>query len=162
MLLNACTDLLAMYPPRRRLVNSRHGAHLGSMRSRSRAARLERRQLRQLSKELSTIPGFGEPQRPPPHKAKDFLGAAVTLAILGAIVLQVTDGLASRCGAGLNPRTRPGSCSGMAAVAHHADGIVTLSAIACGALAVLAFIWYLLWGYKTNAPATETQDTPGI
>ena len=132
------------------------------MRSRSRAARLERRQLRQLSKELSTIPGFGKPQRPPPHKAKDFLGAAVTLAILGAIVLQVTDGFASRCGAELNPRTRPGNCSGIAAIANHAHEVVTLSAIACGVLAAVAFIWYMLWGYKTNGPVTENQDTSGI
>jgi hypothetical protein len=49
---------------------------------------MERRQLRQLRKDLSTIPGFGEPQRPPPHKAKDFLGAAVT-GLCGSDVKQI-------------------------------------------------------------------------
>jgi hypothetical protein len=129
------------------------------MRPRDKAARIGRRQLRQLSKELSTIPGFGEPQRPPPHRAKDFLGAAVTLAIIGTIFLQVTNGLASQCRAGLNPRAGPGACSGMSAVATHAHGIVTLFAVACASLAGLTFIWYMFWGYKTNGQMAGNRDT---
>jgi hypothetical protein len=127
------------------------------MSSPRKAARLDRRELRRLDKELSEIGGFPEPSGeqplkpgPPPHKPKDFLGAVVTLAIFGAILLDVTDGLASRCEAELNPRTGPGSCSGMAAVAHHAHAAVTVSVAACAALAVAAFIWYMLWGYKTS------------
>jgi len=150
-----------MYSPGRRLVNSCHAAHAGSVRSGSRAARRERRQLRQLDKELSTIPGFGDPRRPSPHLAKDFLGAAVTLAIIGVFVLQLTNGLASRCGARLNPRTRS-SCSGMAAIARHVDGVVTLSVIACASLAAFAFIWYMFWGYKINGQTRDNPDIPGL
>jgi hypothetical protein len=130
------------------------------MRSRGKAARMDRRELRKLDKELSKIGGFGEPPRPQPHKAKDFLGAAVTLAVIGAIILEITNVLASRCQAGLNPRTGSGSCTGVAAFAHHARTAVTLSVAACAALAVIAFIWYMFWGYKTNGPA-ENHDTPG-
>ena len=123
-----------------------------------RAARRERRVLRRMSKELSAIPGFGETHRPSPHAAKDFLGAAVTLAIVGAFGLQVTYGLASRCGTGLNPHAHA-ACSGVAAVAHHAQGVVTLIVISCAALAALSFIWYVLWGYKITGQATESRDT---
>ena len=130
------------------------------MRSRGRAARLDRRELRKLDRELSKIGGFGEPRRPQPHRAKDFLGAVVTLAIIGAILLEVTNVLASRCGAALSPRTGPGSCTGIAAVAHHVRAAVTLSVAACAAVAVTAFIWYVFWGYKTNGPA-EDHDAPG-
>jgi hypothetical protein len=35
-------------------------------------------------------------------------------------------------------------------MANHAHGIMTLCVIACAALAVTAFIWYMLWGYKIN------------
>jgi hypothetical protein len=84
-------------------------------------------------------------RRPPTSIAKDFLGAAVTLAIIGAIVLQATNGLASQCGAGPNPRTGPRTCSGVAAIAHHVDGVVTLCALSCAALAAAAFVWYMLW-----------------
>jgi hypothetical protein len=111
---------------------------------------MDRRELRKLDKELSKIGGFGEPSGPRPGKSKDFLGAVVTLAVIGAILLDVTNVLASRCDAELNPRADPGSCSGMAAVAHHAHAAVTVSVAACAALAVIAFIWYMLWGYKTN------------
>ena len=123
---------------------------------------MDRRELRRLDKELSKIGGFGEPPRPQPHKAKDFLGAAVTLAVIGAILLDITNVLASRCEAELNPRTGSGSgsCTGIAAVAHHAHTAVTLSVAACAALAVIAFIWYLFWGYKTNGPA-QNHDAPG-
>jgi hypothetical protein len=90
------------------------------------------------------------PRRPPSGIARDFLGAAMTLAIIGAIVLQATNRLASQCAAGPNPRTGPGTCSGVSAIAHHVDGVVTLCAIACAALAAAAFIWYMFWGYKST------------
>lgn len=153
------------------------------MGSRRRAARWERRQFRRLTKDLDlpevsdlrevsgfdqpvvggfhqpAISGFDRPHRPRRHPAKDFLGAAVTLAIIGIFVLQLTDGLARRCGTGPKSRTAPGSCSGAAAVAHHAQPVVTLSFAACAALAVISFIWYLLWGYKTNGQAGGTGPT---
>jgi hypothetical protein len=107
------------------------------------------------------ISGFDRPYRPRRHPAKDFLGAAVTLAIIGMFVLQLTDAAAHRCEAGPKSRTGRGSCSGAAAVAHHAQPVVTLSFAACAALAVAAFIWYLLWGYKTNGQASGTGPTRG-
>ena len=58
---------------------------------------------------------------PPSSIAKDFLGVAMTLAIIGAIVLQATNRLASPCGAGPNPRPGPGACSGVSALADHAE-----------------------------------------
>jgi hypothetical protein len=130
------------------------------MRPRNEPTRVGRRQLRQLSKDLSTIPGFGKPQEPPPHPATDFLGAAVTLAVIGAILLQVTDGLASQCGARLNPRAGPAACSGMAAIANHAHGVVTLCVIGCAAMAAIAFIWYMFWGYKVNGQVAQ-RPPPG-
>ncbi len=142
------------------LVSAGGGTHR-SMRSRTRAARWERRQFRRLSKDLSTIPGFGDPHRPPRHRAKDVLGAVVTLAIIGAILLEVTNSLASRCVAEVNPRAAPGACSGVAAMAYHAQGVVTLSVTACAALAVIAFIWYMFWGYKANGQAGGTEQTSG-
>ena len=117
--------------------------------------------LRQLEKELSAVPGFGETRRPSPHVAKDFLGAAVTLAIVGVFGLQVTNGLASQCGTGPKPHTHP-ACSGVAAVARHAQAAVTLIVISCAALAVMSFIWYMLWGYKINGEARENQNTSGM
>jgi hypothetical protein len=130
------------------------------MRPRGRAARLDRRELRKLDKELSKIGGFGEPKKPP-HVAKDFLGAVVTLAIIGALVLQATDVLASHCRTEPNPHTGPRRCSGIAAVAHHAAGAVTLSVAACAALAVTAFIWYIFWGYKTRGQPAQGHDASG-
>jgi hypothetical protein len=102
------------------------------------------------------ISGFDRPHRPRRHPAKDFLGAAVSLAIIGAFLLQLTDAAAHRCEAGPKSHTGPGSCSGPAAFAHHAQPLVTVSVAACAALAVIAFIWYLLWGYKTNGQASGT------
>jgi hypothetical protein len=101
---------------------------------------------------------FDEAQRPPPHMAKDFLGAAVTLAVIGTILLQVTNRLASQCGAALHSRTGPGACSGLPAIANHAHGIMTLCVMACAALAVTAFIWYMLWGYKVNSQMRGNRD----
>jgi len=127
---------------------------------RGRAARRERRQFRRLSKELSMIPGFGESPGPSPHLAKDFLGAAVTLAIIGLYGLQLTNGLASRCAAGQGARRRHGACSGAAALAHHVQGVVSLSVVACAALAVIALIWYLVWGYRMPGSARRSRRSP--
>jgi hypothetical protein len=131
------------------------------MGSGGRAARSERRVLRRMSKVLSAIPGFRETRRRAPHLAKDFLGAAVTLAVVGVFGLQVTNGLASRCGTGLNPHAHA-ACSGVAGVARHAQGVVTLIVISFAVLAVMSFIWYMLWGYKTNAQVRKYRDTSGL
>jgi hypothetical protein len=128
------------------------------MRSRDGAARIACWQRRQASKDPLTASGFGEPQRPPPHVAKDFLGLAFTLAIIGAILLFVTNGLASQCQAGLGQRSGPAGCSGMPAIANHVRGIGTLCVSACAALAVIAFIWYMFWGYKTNGQVEGDRD----
>jgi hypothetical protein len=93
------------------------------------------------------------PRRPPSSIGKDFLGAAMTLAIIGAIVLQATNRLASQCGTGPNPRAGSGACSGVPAIAQHIDGVVTLCALGCAALAATAFIWYMFWGYKSAGQA---------
>ena len=64
-------------------------------------------------------------------------------------------------GAGPDPRAGPGACSGVSALAHHVDGVVTLCAIACAALAAAAFIWYMLWGYKSTGQAGGNRDAAG-
>ena len=97
----------------------------------------------------------------PSSVAKDLLGATMTLAIIGAIVLQTTNRLASPCGTGPNPRAGPVACSGVSAFAHHVDGAVTLFALACAALAAAAFVWYMLWGYKSTAQAGGNGDATG-
>jgi hypothetical protein len=137
------------------------------MTPRGRAARQERRQFRELTKdldlelELDAVADLGEPGRPPRHPAKDFLGAVVSLAIIGVFLLQITDALASRCGAAPGLRTGSAACSGLPAVAHHAKGVVTVSVGAFAALAALAFVWYMFWGYKTSAPVEGIRPTPG-
>ncbi len=88
--------------------------------------------------------------RPPPSRAKDYLGAAMTLAIVGAIFLLVTNSLASPCLAAPKPRPGTGACSGMASVASHIRGATTLCVIGLAALAAAAFIWYMFWGYKSG------------
>src|SRR6478609_2367513 len=100
-------------------------------------------------------------RRPPTSIAKDFLGAAMTLAIIGAIVLQATNRLASQCGVGPSRRTGPGACSGVPAIAHHVAGVVTLCALSCAALAAAAFVWYMLWGYKSTGQADGNRDAVG-
>jgi hypothetical protein len=129
------------------------------MRPRDGAARVRCWELRQERSSPAAASSFAGPRRPPPRPGKDFLGAAVTLAIIGAIVLQTTNRLASRCGAAANPHRGVGACSGISAFAHQADGVVTVSVIACTALAALAFVWYMLWGYKANQPTGEDGDT---
>jgi hypothetical protein len=126
-----------------------------------RSAWKERWLLWQLRKDLAALDGFDPPARPPRHKGKDFLGAVVTLAIIGAIVVELTNGLASQCrtkptaGTGL-PRT----CSGIAAFAHQARGTVDMTVAAFAALAVMAFVWYMLWGYKTNGQTRPDTENP--
>lgn len=95
-----------------------------------------------------TARAFEELLRPPPSVARDIVGFAATLAIIGAILLWVTNSLGAACRAHLKPRTAPGACSGMPAVATHAAPIVAWGAAACAALAAAAFVWYMFWGYK--------------
>jgi hypothetical protein len=130
------------------------------MRSRGKLARAERRLFRQLRKEMSAASDYGAPRTTSRHKAKDVLGAIVTLALVGAFVLQLTDGLASRCRPGLG-RGAPQSCSGIAAIAEHSQGAVTLSVCLAAAMAVIAFIWYMIWGYKTKAKSHEPAPRVG-
>ena len=115
-----------------------------------------------MSTDRFTASGFDEPQRRPSWMAKDLLGAAVTLAIVGAYLLQVTNALASRCGAGPKPRWGPGACSGVSALASHAHGLVTLCVSVCAVLAMIAFIWYMFWGYKVNGQVGRNRDTSGF
>src|SRR5690349_16910341 len=110
------------------------------MRSLSKLARAERRLFRQLRKEMSAASDFDASRTPSRHKAKDVLGAIVMLALVGAFLLQFTDGLASRCRPGVG-RGAPQACSGIAAVAEHSQGAVTLSVCIAAAMAVIAFIW---------------------
>jgi hypothetical protein len=98
------------------------------------------------------------PPRPSPHRGKDFLGLAMTVAIIGAILLFLTNGVAAHCTAGPDPRTGSRVCSGVPALAAHIRPIATLVVLACGALAVAAFIWYIFWGYKTNGQVGEDRD----
>jgi hypothetical protein len=105
-----------------------------------------------------TALAFEELDRPPTNQAKDFLGLTVTVAIVAAIVLYITNSLAGRCRAGPSPRARPGRCAGLSAVASHAAGVVTVGAAACAALFVAAFIWYMFWGYRSpGRPAGATE-----
>jgi hypothetical protein len=127
-----------------------------------RATWTERRLLRQLGKDLAALDGFDpQPARPPRHRGKDFLGAVVTLAIIGAILLELTNGLASECGTKPTPGAADArTCSGLAAFAHQARGAVDMTVAACAALAVIAFVWYMARGYKTNGHARGNKETP--
>src|SRR5215467_6194094 len=120
------------------------------MSSSHRSARIRGRYPAQEPQDPFTALAFEELQRPPPHLAKDFLGAAATLAITGVILLQVTNAAARPCRAQLNPRAGPGTCAGISAIANHAHGVVTWGAAACAALAAATFFWYMFWGYKGN------------
>lgn len=114
--------------------------------------------MRQESKDPLAVSGLAGSQRPPPHLAKDVLGAAVTLAVLGAFLLRATNSLAGPCSAKLSQRTGSTACSGISAVASHAHEIITLSVLACAALAAIAFIWYMFWGYRTRGQARGNRD----
>ena len=131
------------------------------MRPHNRPARGGRREPWPASPDPFTVRAFEELGRPPLHPAKNFLGAAVTLAIIGAILLQVTNSLASPCRAHLSPRTGSGACSGMSAMANHADGVVTWGVAACALLAVVAFVWYMFWGYKASETTGRNREIPG-
>jgi hypothetical protein len=109
-----------------------------------------------------TARAFEELNRPPPNRAKDYLGLTVTLAIIAAIVLYITNSLAGRCRAGLTSRLRPGRCAGLAAVAGHAAGIVAVGAAACAALFVVAFIWYMCWGYRSPGRPAGAAEPPRL
>ena len=110
---------------------------------------------------MAAFEDLGPPARPQRHKGKDFLGAVVTLAIAGAILVELTNGLASQCGRKATPGTgNARSCTGLAAFADQARGTVNLTVGACAALAVIAFVWYMLWGYKRNGQPQGTRETP--
>ena len=100
------------------------------------------------------------PPRPSPHRGKDFLGLAMTVAIIGAILLFLTNGVAAHCAAGPDLHTGSRVCSGVPALAAHIRPIATLIVLAFGALAVAAFIWYMFWGYKANGQVSGSRD-PG-
>ena len=118
------------------------------MRPRNRPARAGRGQPQPESHDPFTALAFEELHRPPSHQGKDFLGGAATLAAIGAIVLLVTNFVAFPCRARPGSRTGPRTCSGVSAFANHADPIVTWTVAACFTLAAVAFVWYMLWGYK--------------
>jgi len=101
------------------------------------------------------------PPRPPPRRAKDFLGAAMTAAIIGAVLLFLTDGVAAHCAAEPDPRTGSRVCTGVPALAAHIRPVATLCVLACGALAAAAFIWYMFWGYKANGQVSGDRDASG-
>jgi hypothetical protein len=71
----------------------------------------------------------------------------------------VTNRLASQCGPGPGPHSGPGACSGLPAAASHVQRVMTLGVVACTALAVIAFVWYMFWGYKINGQIGDNQDT---
>ena len=108
-----------------------------------------------------TARAFEELGRPPPRRSKDFLGAAVTLAIIGAIVLEATNVAAAPCRPHHGPRPGYRACTGVPAIAYHAAGIVTWAVAACGALAAAAFIWYMFWGYKTSGHRGANREISG-
>ena len=122
-------------------------------------ARIRQRDPAQAPRDPFTALAFEELQRPPPHLAKDFLGAAATLAIVGVILLQVTNSLARPCRAQLNVRAGPGACVGISAIANHARGVVTWGAAACAVLAAATFVWYIFWGYKANRHLSRSRET---
>jgi len=110
---------------------------------------------------MAAFDDLGPPARPQRHKGKDFLGAVVTLAIAGAILVELTNGLASQCGRKATPGTgNARGCTGLAAFADQARGAVNVTVAACAALAVIAFVWYMLWGYKCNGQAQGSSESP--
>jgi hypothetical protein len=118
------------------------------MRSRRKPVRIGPGQPRPASHDPFTALAFEELHRPRSHLAKDLLGAAATIAIIGAILLYVTNSIAVRCRAPLTARL--GRCSGVPALANHADPFVTWAVAACAAVTAAGFVWYMLWGYKAH------------
>ena len=129
------------------------------MSSPHRSSRVRRRYPAEAPRDPFTALAFEELHRPPPHLTKDFLGAAATLAIVGVILLQVTNSLARPCRAQLNLRAGPGACVGISAIANHAREVVTWGAAACAALAAATFFWYMFWGYKANRRLRGNRET---
>ena len=127
------------------------------MGSRDGAPRVRRWERRRAGRDTLTV-RLQYPPRPSPHRGKDFLGAAMTVAIIGAILLFLTDGVAAHCAAEPDPRTGSRVCSGVPAIAAHIRPIATIIVLACGALAVAAFIWYMLWGYKASGQVSGSRD----
>jgi hypothetical protein len=127
------------------------------MGSRDRAPRIRCWERRRAGRDALTV-RLQYPPRPAPHRGKDFLGAAMTVAIIGAILLFLTNGLASYCTAEPDPRTGSRVCTGVPALAAHIRPVETLVVLACGALAVIAFIWYMFWGYKANGQVSGSGD----
>ena len=128
------------------------------MRSPDGAARIPCWQRRRAGRDPAEASGFAKPGRPLQHRAKDFLGLAFTAAIIGAILLFATNGLASPCRAAPGPRPGPGACSGIPAIANHVRVIGTVCVAACAVLAVIAFVWYMFWGYKINGRLEGDRD----
>jgi hypothetical protein len=128
------------------------------MSSPGRVPRVRCWQARQLSAGPIPAGGFGRSRRPPPHLARDLLGAVVTIALVGVILLFVLNSAAAPCDTAPPRRAGAAACSGIAAVASHVRGIGTLLVLASGALAVTVFFWYLLWGYKTAGRAGHRGD----
>jgi hypothetical protein len=126
----------------------------GGMGTRDKAPRVRCWERRRAGRDALTV-RLQYPPRPPPHRGKDFLGAAMTVTIIGAILLFLTNGVAAHCAAAPDPRTGARACSGATAVVVHIREIMSLCVLACGALAVAAFIWYIFWGYKTNGQFGE-------
>jgi len=69
-----------------------------------RMARMRCWQMRHASKDPFAVSDLVGSRRRPPHMTKDALGAAVTLTVIGAFLLQATNRLARPCGAKLNRR----------------------------------------------------------
>jgi hypothetical protein len=67
-------------------------------------ARIRCWQMRQASKDPFAVSDLAGSRRRPPRMTKDALGAAVTLTVIGAFLLQATNRLARPCGAKLNRR----------------------------------------------------------
>ena len=81
------------------------------MGSRDRVPRIRCWERRRAGRDTLTV-RLQYPPRPAPHRGKDFLGAAMTVAIIGAILLFLTNGLASYCTAEPDPRTGSRVCTG--------------------------------------------------
>ena len=84
----------------------------------------------------------------------------MTLAIIGASSCRRRTAWPARAGGG-EPAYGAGCASGVSALAHHVEGVVTLLAIACAALAATAFVWYMFLGYKSTGQAGGNRDAAG-
>jgi hypothetical protein len=92
-----------------------------------------------MSKQHLCFAGHGLPRR-----GQSFLGAAASLAIVGAILLYYTNAFASHCRADPKAPAGRGACAGLAAAAHQLQAPLSVCVIACVAVFVIAFIRSLL------------------